>query len=26
VIQRDEVGGGVVTFKDGQYQWIHLTD
>lgn len=26
VIQRDEVGGGVVTFKDGQYQWIHMTD
>lgn len=26
VIQRDEVGGGVVTYKDGQYQWIHLTD
>jgi hypothetical protein len=26
VIQRDEVDGGVVTFKDGQYQWIHLTD
>ncbi|TAH04197.1 MAG: hypothetical protein EAZ17_02290 [Sphingobacteriales bacterium] len=19
-------GGGVVTFKDGAYQWIHLTD
>ncbi|MGB4772643.1 MAG: hypothetical protein WBP58_14345 [Chitinophagaceae bacterium] len=26
IIQRDEVGGGVVTFKDGAYQWIHLTD
>ncbi|RFS17115.1 hypothetical protein [Emticicia sp. C21] len=25
-LRKDEVGGGVITFKDGQYIWIHQTD
>ncbi len=26
VLRKEEVGGGVITFKDGKYQWIHQSD
>jgi hypothetical protein len=26
VVRREEVGGGVITFKEGEYIWIHQAD
>lgn len=26
VLRKEEVGGGLITFKDGKYQWIHQAD
>jgi hypothetical protein len=26
VVRKEEVGGGVITFKNGKYQWIHQAD
>ena len=26
VVRKEEVGGGIITYKDGKYQWIHQSD
>lgn len=26
VVQKEEVGGGLITFKNGKYKWIHQSD
>lgn len=26
VVRKEEVGGGLITFKDGRYVWIHQAD
>lgn len=25
-VRKKEVGGGLITFKDGKYEWIHQAD
>jgi len=26
VVRKEEVGGGIITFKNGKYEWIHQSD
>ena len=26
VVRKEEIGGGLITFKDGKYEWIHQAD